>query len=113
MPARQEIFAAMLGTPGMCWSEEHDAQPVRLSGTRDDKPIVAEVEPVAEETICVLCVQPITPDQDVLLYSRLNPDESTVVHALCAQSDLGRRLALFNRTGGRHSMNAIIGRRRR
>ncbi len=39
MPARQEIFAAMLGTPGMCWSEEHDAQPVRLGGTRDDKAI--------------------------------------------------------------------------
>ncbi len=40
MPARQEIFAAMLGTPGMCWGEEEqNAQPARFSGTRDDKAI--------------------------------------------------------------------------
>ncbi len=111
MPA--ELFAAMIAVAPFCWGDEDVAQPHRFRDTRDDKPIVAEVEPVAEETTCVLCVQPITPDQDVLLYSRLNPDESTVVHALCAKNDLERRLALFNRTSGRHSMNAIIGRRRR
>ncbi len=37
---RAELFAAnLLSSPGMCWSDEHDAQPVRLGGTRDDKAI--------------------------------------------------------------------------
>ncbi len=112
MPA--ELFAALIAVAPFCWGDEdHAPQPHRFSTPRDDKPIVAEVEPVSEETTCVLCVQAITPDQDVLLYSRLEPDESTVVHALCAQQDLGRRLKVFERTGGRHNMNAIIGRRRR